>query len=770
MRSISLLLGSALLGALFQLQPASLAAEDYAFQAGPRLPVKTGAPAVAELADGGAVAAGGFVGPVGTPVSAVQRLNPTTGQWAAVATLGVARGYATATRLANGQVLIVGGTDGNGFGLAQVDRFDPATNVCQPAAPLSTGRFHHTATRLADGRLLVLGGTETQATALASGEIFDPQLGTWAATTPMPEARAAHNAVQLPDGRVLVVGGRATVGGPGLTTASYYLPNSDTWTPAPAPGQARAGAVATSLTDGRVLFAGASAEIFDPVSGQWTAVPAPSEYPIAAALLPSGRILVAGQLSAEVFDPVSATWALFSKLRMLRGNAFGATLLTDGRMLLVGGFIAYPPYDDLDSTEILAPRIGRWAPAASLNAARSAHTATVLADGRVLVAGGYGAAGRRSVEIYDPSTNVWTPTMPLLEARAGHTAVLLPSGEVLVAGGVGLSQATATAEIFHPGTQQWRPAGTLSEARTALASILLPNGNVLLCGGNSRAADLFVSSTGTFAPLPQMTTVRTAPALGLLPDGRVLIASGEANGPGLPDTSEIFDPATGQFTAAAPLNDRHSLPWGSVQSSGKLVVSGGSTPVTSTEVYDPATGVWTVVSRESGSADAFLTALSDGRLLSTGGTRPYDANAPAGERVLDPTTNRWIEAAPQSQSRVLHSAVPLRDGRILVIGGAGATSGDLDANSLAACELFIPSVQATQPVLGAVQATATNATLVWQAAGAGRPFRLEFADSLLGGWQRQPGTQYSDPTGRLEFVDASLPRPPARFYRAVQLP
>ncbi|MBS0657701.1 MAG: hypothetical protein JSR82_05560 [Verrucomicrobia bacterium] len=742
-----------------------LAAQDYALQQGPRLPRALAASAVADLADGGAVTAGGFFQEGTSPtvaISEVYRLDPTTQNWSTVGTLSAGRGFGTATRLASGQVLFVGGAGANGTSLGNVDRFDPATLQVQPVAGLATPRQQHTATLLADGRVLVLGGGDASQSLLDSGEIFDPASGTWSATAPMPRARASHFALCLLDGRVLVVRAAGT-------PVDIYDPNANTWTTLPAPTNGASSA--TLLADGRVLLTAvnaADAEIYDPANGQRT--PAGTTANAGAFYgsfrLPSGRVLALGFSTAEVFDPLTNTWSFFSRLRLPRW-LYGAAQTTDGRVLLVGGLDQANV--TVDSTETLDPRIGRWAPAASMATPRSSHTATVLRDGRVLVAGGFGP-DRRAVEIFDPVSETWTPTTPLLEGRAGHTAALLPNGEVLVVGGIGPSEASA--EIFNPATQQWRSAGFLSGGvRAALTSILLPNGNVLICGGSSQFAALFVTATGMLQQLPPMSNARTTPALGLLPDGRVLVAAGDFMSAAASDTSEFFDPATGTFAPGPALQGRHSTVSESpLLPSSKLVVHGGTGAISSTEVFDAASGTWSTTSREYGSVEAALVALADGRLLATGGVRVTDSYRAAGERIFDPTTSRWLEAASFAQRRVQHRSVRLPDGRVLVTGGYEQVGGTPDLVSLASCEIFTPSVQAAQPVVGAVQVQAQSTTLTWQAAGANRPFRLEFAASPAATWQRQPGVQFSDAAGLLQFVDATLPRPASRFYRVVQLP
>lgn len=774
MRSILFLLPVCLLA------PVSLA-EQYAFQEGPRLPRVVAASAVAELADGGAVTAGGFYGSFPTfAIGEVLRYQPGTGTWVNGGTLSVARGFATATRLGSGQVLIVGGATANGPTVANVDRFDPATNTCLPALPLQEARQSHSATLLADGRLLVLGGTLNGSSALPSGEIFQPQSGTWTGTAPMPHARAGHAAVLLLDGRVLVFGGRGSSGS-NVTEVDIYQPATDSWAPA-LPLTQGSSSFGVLLADGRVLSvngnSNSACEIFDPATGLWTATaPVGVDQAIGAVhRLPSGRVLAVAQTYARVFDPTTGDWTNFGLLQVDR-STYGSTLLTDGRVLLVGGSNFTVAQSTLDSTEILAPLIGAWSPAPALGLARRGHTATLLSDGRVLAVGGHAGSETTSCEIFDPATGIWSPTGALTAARGFHTAALLPDGKVLVAGGrtVGGTYLNS-AEVYDPATGGWHSVGNLSQARSTMSQVALPNGNILFCGGSngglSNVAEVYQPGTETFLPANPMNQGRLLPVMGRLPDGKVLVAAGDY---GNPASSEIYDPETNAFTPAGPLQQSHDAGNGSQLPSGKILLFGGYEPsgrTATTELYDPATGVWTSVTRHLSTLVERSVRLADGRLLASGGyiqlAKSSNYGVSAASRVFDPGQERWIEGAAMLTPRAFHQLVLLPDGRVLAIGG-NQVDGQGNPISLASCEFFTPSVQAAAPVIGAIQQQPGGLQLTWQGAGANRAFRVEFAPSPAAPWQAFPGFQSSNAAGQLSFLDAQ-PAPTARFYRTVLLP
>jgi hypothetical protein len=262
---------------------------------------------------------------------------------------------------------------------------------------------------------------------------------------------------------------------------------------------------ATLLTDGRVLVAGMSepftttTEIFDPISRTFTAA-APmlqDRYAHTATLLVDGRVLAiggaAGRLptvdrpdvayaSAEIFDPKTAAWIATDPPDQRLFHT--ATLLADGRVLVVGGAIARPSGAPLylSSTLLFDPTTLTFGKGPSMAEARGAHTATLLPGGRVLVSGGYRNGALSTAEIFDPSANAWLEAAPMAVARYAHSATVLPDQRILVAGGNGPTS-LSSAEIYDPASGAWSPTDDLQEARAFHTSTLLMDGRVLLAGG-----------------------------------------------------------------------------------------------------------------------------------------------------------------------------------------------------------------------------------------------------------------------------------------------
>ncbi len=208
-----------------------------------------------------------------------------------------------------------------------------------------------------------------------------------------------------------------------------------------------------------------------------------------------------------------------------------ATLLSDGRVLVVGGEGSGGGY--LASAELYNPATGLWTATGSLHTGRSAHTATLLADGRVLVAGGYASGYLTSAEVYDPATGQWTVTGSMGQGRARFAAVRLADGRVLAVGGEGPDY-LSSAELYDPATGQWTPTGSLNTARLGHTATALPGGQVLAAGGKGSgwtdlaSAELYDPATGQWTATADLGTARWAHTATALPDGRVLVAGGES--------------------------------------------------------------------------------------------------------------------------------------------------------------------------------------------------------------------------------------------------
>jgi hypothetical protein len=349
------------------------------------------------------------------------------------------RGLHTATLLADGRVLVVGGYATGQVALASAEIYDPVTDTFRPAGSLATPRGQHTATLLADGRVLVVGGFTgggfSNTSSLASAEIYDPGTGTFTATGSMAEGRGFHEATLLADGRVLVTGGDHDVNTP-VATAEIYDPGTGTFSPTGSMAVARTLHTATLLSDGRVLIAGGGSAS-------------------------KGLCF----RSAEIYDPGTGTFGPTGTMTKDRCG-HDVTPLSDGRLLLTGGASNWLGSGGQVSSELYDPASGTFSPTGSMADALSEHTATRLSDGRVLIAGGAENLTNSldSAELYDPATGTFSPTGSMATARMFHTATRLADGRVLVTGGDSrswtlLGPFLPSAEIYDPKTATFSPAG-----------------------------------------------------------------------------------------------------------------------------------------------------------------------------------------------------------------------------------------------------------------------------------------------------------------------
>jgi len=303
-----------------------------------------------------------------------------------------------------------------------------------------------------------------------------------------------------------------------------------------------------------------------------------------------------------------------------------ATLLPDGKVLIAGGMRRNQ--DFYKSAELYDPATGRFQPTGEMSIGRVGQIAVLLRSGKVLIAGGWvGQGGTDSAELYDPATGKFTVIAKMTVRRGRPSATLLADGDVLIAGGEERdNEALASAEIFHFKTLSFQPTGLMHRARVSHTATLLNDGRVLIAGGYagsvSSSVELYDPKTGVFTETGSLSIARCKHTAGLLPEGRVLIAGGsDSRGwNGNLNSAEIYDPHTGGFTAASTMNDsRFKLPDEAVQlQDGKLLIAGGSREV---EVFDPASGKFLVAVGQMSEPWHFMseTKLRDGSVLLAGG-------------------------------------------------------------------------------------------------------------------------------------------------------
>ena len=349
----------------------------------------------------------------------------------------------------------------------------------------------------------------------------------------------------------------------------------------------------------------------------------------------------------------------------------------------------------------------------SLITARSHHTATLLPNGKVLVAGGLDSSSNSlaSAELYDTASGTWTETGDLAFARSQHTATLLPNGKVLVAGGLDSnSNSLASAELYDLASGTWASTGSLEFARSQHTATLLSDGKVLVAAGKvdhgsepemetqpdchpvcrvgTRKAELYDPETGTWARTGNLKIARSRPTATLLLDGNVLVAGGFMGGDFATPTSsaELYDPVIGAWTPTHTLNSPRAQHTATLLPDGEVLAAGGLGQIythASAELYDPASQTWTRTGNMKGTRREHTAALlPNGQVFVVGGLDVI-SNTLASARLYDPAGGRWTEAGNLAVARSQHTSTLLTNGKVLIAGGLDSSS-----NALASAELY----------------------------------------------------------------------------------
>jgi N-acetylneuraminic acid mutarotase len=320
----------------------------------------------------------------------------------------------------------------------------------------------------------------------------------------------------------------------------------------------------------------------------------------------------------------------------------------------------------------VAQSSGTWAATGSLNFPRIGHTATLLANGQVLVAGGEDSQGNHiaAAELYNPATGAWTVTGGLATHRIDHAATLLANGDVLVAGGVGTTY-TAAAELYSPSTGRWTSTGSMTVPRAFAGAALLKNGDVLMAGGSNldgtsnATAELYNPASGKWSATTAMPSGHSSPAT-LLSSGKVLVIGGG----GL-----VFDPSPAQWTATGPLY--YSITGGSstLLANGDVLAYGNKFSCYAAQIFNPSTNTWARTMGQCGNnvSSGPLVLLGTGKVLLAGDEITYSGHTSPTVRcgLYDPSSNTWT-----STGSLLHAswrtATLLPNGKVLSVGGSDA--------------------------------------------------------------------------------------------------
>jgi hypothetical protein len=620
------------------------------------------------LGNGKVLIAGGSVtGADLDELSDVELYDPATGTSTPTTPLSTARRRHIAVRLPDGRVLIVGG-ESNGNATTSTELFDPSTNGWSDGPPMLTARTFFTGSLMSDGKVLVVGGNP----GMQPCEIFDPDAGSWAPTGSLNDPREAMPIVPLgrdaylvassifdgggsseiydrstgvwsftpsfpPDANVGVRSMTQLADGRVATTLStnqidLYSPESQTWAVNPSPWTGSSD-LSLLLRDGRLLAFDAPSpspngvEAFDPASGSVTDAGTLSFFHNSgvAVVMPSGRINVFGGTDSmgatpqiEINDDATPCWGSAGTMRNPRAES-AVVALPDGSALVAGGRSGPGLRTVLATAERYFSDTGLWSPAATMGVPRRASTATLLPDGKVLVAGGWLSDGTASTaaELYDPATNRWSTLESMSLGHAGHAAVLLASGKVLVVGG-GAGAAQRAAEELDPGSGVWTRLPDMTQLRARPAAVLLGGGRALVVGGGAGPTEEYAEDSRTWTTVGELSAARDGAAAAVLPGGKVLVTGGTVSGTPV-QTTELYDPVSRTFVAAPPMTAARAGHAQAVLLSGLVIAAGGDGSGTA-EQYDPETSTWrATVPLSAGRSASAAALLLDGTWLVVGG-------------------------------------------------------------------------------------------------------------------------------------------------------
>jgi hypothetical protein len=733
------------------------------------------------LPSGKVLIAGGNVG--GFPSNTAEIYDPVAGTFTAIPNMAYARAGHTATLMDDGMVLIAGGVyQTSSADLYSAELYDPQSNSFVKVAEMTAVRVFHTAVALPNGTVLIAGGGP-----LAT-EVYDPVGNTFTSTGALNADRSLFTATLLNSGSVLLAGGVSLSTGTTFSSADVYTPptltppnlvsiaitptnptttvgaaqrlvamgtftvngittvtplSSVTWSATDLSGSGVAqisndasnSGEATGLSVGTATISACAG-----ICGSTTLTVNPALVSIVVA--PGSPAISAGTTQSFTATgtysnnttqdlTTSATWSSSATavatidatgLATSPSTACGTTVITATLGSVTGS---------ANLTALTGAVASGWGCVANLNTGRGHHTATMLNNGLILVAGGFtNGPTTASAELYNPTTGVYSSTGSMTYARANHGATLLDSGKVLITGGYN-GGALATAELYDPATGTFSvttdTAGnptTLNIARALHTATLLNDGTVLIVGGAvdnalvapTQTAELYTPATGMFTTLSTPNAARFLHTATLLNDGTVLVAGGQ-NPNGSLGNAEVYDPIAGTFTPVNNLVYSRGIHTATLLNGGTVVIAGGVNgiqgsgfaPVPTAEVYT-STGRGTGTFAGSGTLSTSrynhtATLLNNGTVLFAGGLSFSVFVTPSVE-VFDPANGTFASAGALATARTYHTATRLNDGTVLITGG-DTFSNPFEAS---VSELYSPATL-VPPGVTAITVTPGNQTI-----------------------------------------------------------
>ena len=657
--------------------------------------------------------------PVTKPVSctvqaSAEIYDPQSGTFSLTGSLNTARYNAAATTLANGQILVVGGS-GEYNPLNSAELYNPSTgSFTTTSSGLETARSSPDATLLNSGFVLVSGGStcQTPTCPTNTAELYNPTANTFQYTTGnMNVSRVNHAVVLLTNGQVLLAGGTNGCSGPSSCTSDatteVYDPTAGTFSLSQGLAAARSGHTGTLVSNGSVLLVGgiasgitlSSVEFYSPSSLTPSGLASIAVAPANVSIFVTGieQFVATGTFSDGSTSALqSAAWsssnpaaAVINNAASNSGFAFGVGLGSTTITATVGTLSG-------SATLTVQPPVqsgGFTTTTGQMGTSLYAQTATRLTTGQVLIAGGMSPSGVvNNAQLYTPASQTFAAANPMNVARWLHTATLLNDGTVLIAGGSDLAneETLDSAEIYNPTAGTFTLlSNTLNTARVGHTATLLDNGQVLIIGGYDPEtgliadAELFDPPTQTFIDLGNTNSPRYQHTATILQNGHVLITGGETDPTpsGAYNTAELFDPALQTFTlVSVPMTTAREGHAAVLLNSGEVLISGGNDPGTGSlntaELYDPSSDIFTAVTgvMTTPRISHAMTQLNGGQVLVVGGISGANGATLASTETYNPTSQLFTAAGSMASVREYQTDTLLNDGTVFIAGGTDGTN------------------------------------------------------------------------------------------------
>lgn len=520
---------------------------------------------------------------------------------------------------------------------------------------------------------------------------------------------------------------RGRSGHPVMRRAAY-------WAPAVVVAALLVGGIGALWTHGLPAHAGVRSRQTATAPGSWAGLAQTPEVEEPVLALSGDKVIIPHTVTpsagAYLFNAASNTWTTTASLHEEIAQA-AASVLADGRLLLTGGYRVDCSVNCTDpGSEIYDPAHDSWSTTASMSTIRDYAGAVTLSDGRVLVAGGVDPTSSSlylaSAQIYDPTSQIWTTAASMNFAREGPTLLLLHDGRVLVSGGIG----PISGSSIHS-----TPGG--------------PNCGTAGCPTQVNALEIYDPVSNTWTNIGDLPTPCYGYALTVLPSGMVLLTGGSTNtGTGPIYGNYLLDPTTLKWTPVAPMNDPRFYHTATLMATGDVLVAGGydssGAGPTSAEIYDPAANTWTpTASGMTWHVGASAALLTDGRVLVHG----FSTGCCGGPAI----TAQHADSGGSSTGVDAFSTVPGPPGSVKATAGGGAATVTWSAATPDGSPVTGYIVTSSPGGKSAtVGGTATSATVSGLSAGTSYTFTVAATNSFGSGPASAPSnavTPSSPPPG-----------------------